>query len=74
MLPQIMNGMGLIDFSVEPHFNIKNSEVLNELKEYSKSTDIYALEDDACIVVEDNKKIMYGNIYMIKNRKLVKIN
>lgn len=49
------NGMGLIDFSIEPHFDINNIDVLEDLKRFSKEVDIYALEDDAYIIVEDNK-------------------
>lgn len=67
-------GIGLVDFSVEPHFDIKNIEVLDELKEYSKDTDIYALEDDAFIVIADNQRKMYGNVYIIKNSDVIKIN
>ena len=69
-----INGMGLIDFSIEPHFDIENREVLNELKEYSKDVDIYALEDDSFIVIKDNQEILYGNVYMIKDEKVIKIN
>lgn len=53
------NGMGLIDFSIEPHFDINNVEVLEDLKRFSKVADIYALEDDAYIIVEDDKISFY---------------
>jgi len=44
--------MGLVKFSIEPHFNINNKEVLEDLKKYSKETKIYALEDDAYIIID----------------------
>jgi peptidase E len=53
------NGMGLINFSIEPHFDINNIEVLEDLKNFSKDTDIYALEDNAYIIVENNKLDFY---------------
>lgn len=55
----LYSGMGLIDFSIEPHFNLNNIEVLKDLKEFSKTTDIYALEDEAYIIKEDNKINFY---------------
>ena len=51
----IYNGMGLVDFSVEPHFNINNIEVLEDLKKFSENICIYALEDNAFIIVENEE-------------------
>lgn len=53
------DGMGLVDFSIEPHFNINNIEVLEDLKKFSENTCIYALEDDAFIIIENGKKYFY---------------
>lgn len=65
--------MGFINFTIEPHFNIKNDEVLQDLIEYSKDLDIYALEDDAYIII-NNKEIRFiGNIYRISNGEIIKI-
>ena len=69
-----MNGLGLLNYSIEPHFNINNKEVLEDLKNFSEDNDIYALEDDAFIIVEDNNKILNGNIYLIRNKIITKIN
>ena len=49
----VYNGMGLVDFSIEPHFDYNNTEVLDVLEMFSKDTNIFALEDDAYIIVED---------------------
>lgn len=59
-------GMGLINFSIEPHFDKENQEVLNDLKQFAKFTKIFALEDNAFIIVENNDIKFYGNIYEIK--------
>ncbi len=74
MLLQNINGLGFIDYSIEPHFDINNKEVLEELKEYSKNIEIYALEDDAFIITTNDYKIFEGNIYLIKKGIVEKIN
>lgn len=61
------DGMGLIDFSIEPHFNYNNVEVLADLKKFSKDTDIYALEDDAYIIVENEMTNFYRE-YLFDSR------
>lgn len=55
----VYNGMGLVGFSIEPHFDYNNTEVLDDLKMFSKDTDIFALEDDAYIIVEDDTVNFY---------------
>lgn len=66
---ELYKGMGLVDFSIEPHFNINNKEVLEDLKEYSKITNIYALEDDAYIIIEDSKINFYRKYLFYKRWK-----
>ena len=60
---QMYQGMGLVSFSVEPHFDLSNKEVLIDLLEFSKNTDIYALEDDAYIIM-DNEHIYFYRRYI----------
>lgn len=64
----------MVEFSIEPHFNINNKEVLDDLKEYSKETKIYALEDSAYIIIENKSVKFFGNIYLIDNENVEKIN
>lgn len=71
---QNINGIGLVEFGIEPHFNIDNKEVLEDLKKYSKETKIYALEDDAYIIMENEEIKFYGNVYLIENENVIKIN
>lgn len=66
---KLYQGMGLVNFSIEPHFDINNEDVLEELKKYSKLTDIYALEDDAYIIIEDNKTNFYREYLSYKKWK-----
>ena len=68
---QNTNGMGFLNFTIEPHFNKNNKEVLEDLIEYSKQLDIYALEDDAYIKIQDDDIKFFGNIYRI-NKGLIK--
>ena len=48
--------------------------IYEDLKKFSEDNDIYALEDDAFIIVEDDNKIFNGNIYLIRNKNITKIN
>ena len=68
-------GMGLVDFSIEPHFNCNNIEILDDLKKFSKVTNIYALEDEAYIIIEDNKidfyrKCLFNSKWKNKNTRV----
>lgn len=69
---RLYHGMELVDFSIEPHFNCNNIEVLNDLKEFSKITNIYALEDEAYIIVED-KEINFYRKYLFYSKRRNKI-
>ena len=72
---KIYPGMGLVDFSIEPHFNCNNIEVLDDLKKFSKVTNIYALEDEAYIIIEDNnidfyRKCLFNSKWKNKNTRV----
>lgn len=66
-------GLGLLDFSIEPHFDINNKLVLQDLKKYSMITDIYALQDDAFIIVNNKRIEFFGEVYLIKKGNINKI-
>lgn len=53
------NGMGFLDFSIEPHFNINNGEVLEDLKKFSYKSDIYALDESAFIIIDNSQLKLY---------------
>ena len=60
-------GLGLVKFSIEPHFTINDKGVLEDLLRFSYSTNIYALEDNAFIIIDNDETNFYGNVYQIKN-------
>ena len=60
---KIYEGIGCIEFSVEPHFNIYNvSEILLE---QSQQHEIYGLCDGSLILYDGEKKRFFGEIYQI---------
>lgn len=71
---QNINGMGFFEFSIEPHFKMDNEEVLTDLKKYSRDIKIYALEDSAFIIIENEQVSFYGDVYLIENENIMKIN
>lgn len=61
---EIYSGLGCVDISVEPHFNI--DKVSDEILELSKEYVIYGLCDDAIIVCKGGDLEFYGEIYKIE--------
>lgn len=47
--------------------------MLEDLKRYSKETKIYALEDDAYIIMDNKETKFFGNIYLIEDENVIKI-
>ncbi len=74
----LYKGMGLVSFSIEPHFDCNKIDVLNDLKKFSKITDVYALEDDAYIVIEDRminfyRKYLFNSKWRDKIKRVTKV-
>lgn len=70
----IYKGIGLADVSVEPHFSIENKELLdNDVLPFSEMIDIYAMCDDSAILICDDKRQYYGDIYLVSKGKIGKI-
>ncbi len=67
----IYEGLGLVDVSVEPHFDV-NSD-LYELLKLSEKRVIHGLCDDAVIVCRDEKTEFYGEIYRLDHGKIERI-
>lgn len=63
------NGINRIDLTVEPHFNIDNSEFtkqrIQEIKKFSEilNTEIYAMPENSAIDIIDDSVGFYGEIY-----------
>lgn len=68
---EIYNGIGLVDISVEPHFN--KDKITNEIIELSKEYTIYGVCDNAMIIEENGIKSFLGNIFVIDKGKIKKV-
>ena len=60
---EIYEGIGCVEFSVEPHFN--RNKVSKELLELSKQSMIYGLCDESLILCEGKTRIFLGEVYQI---------
>ena len=65
---EIYEGLGFVDFSVEPHF--VREKLSEELLELSKEYLIYGLCDDSIIVSKDGQISVYGEVYCIKDGQM----
>ena len=65
---EIYEGLGFVDFSVEPHF--VREKLSEELLELSKEYLIYGLCDDSIIVSKDEQISVYGEVYCIKDGQM----
>jgi dipeptidase E len=69
-----LSSLALVDFDFMPHWN-EESHYLDELKEYSKNTGntVYTCNDGDGIIVMNNKIHFYGDIRMIKEGEIRKV-
>ena len=65
---EVYEGLGFVDFSVEPHF--VREKLSEELLELSKKYLIYGLCDNSIIVSKDGKVSVYGEVYYIKDGQM----
>ncbi len=65
---EIYEGLGYVDFSVEPHF--MREKLSDELLELSKEYLIYGLCDDSIIVSKDGQISFYGEVYRLKSGQI----
>ena len=74
-ISSVYNGIGLDDFSVLSHFDLENNMtvVLNELSALSEAINIYASNKDCAVRVKGNKIDIYGNVYLISNSIMQKL-
>lgn len=62
-------GLGLIDITIDPHFDINNSEQYNEALYFSKINPIIGLPNESCVVINDNIKFV-GEHYVFEDGTL----
>lgn len=69
---KIYDGIGRIKYTIEPHFDVDNKELLSdELYPISNKLKIYGLPNDGGLRIEDNSyKIVKGKIYIIENNEV----
>lgn len=62
-------GLGFIDITIDPHFDINNSEQYNEALSFSKINPIIGLPNESCVVINDNIKFV-GEHYIFDKGEL----
>lgn len=72
----IYKGIGRIPYTIEPHFDINNLELLNsELYPISNNIKIYGLPNDTGVrIVNNDYNIIKGDFYLIDKNQIKKIN
>lgn len=68
-------GIGRINYTIEPHFDIENKDLLrNELYPLSKDITIYGFPNNTGVrIIDNNFEILYGDFYKISDNKVEKI-
>lgn len=68
-------GIGRINYTIEPHFDIENKDLLrNELYPLSKEITIYGLPNNTGVrIIDSNFEILYGDFYKISDYEVEKI-
>lgn len=68
---KIYEGLGLVDFSVEPHFDKDN--ITDELLAISKEYPFYGICDDGAIICTDGDVLFCGDVFYIDNGQINKV-
>ncbi|MBQ2946615.1 MAG: Type 1 glutamine amidotransferase-like domain-containing protein [Bacilli bacterium] len=66
----IYKGLGIVDMTIDPHFDINNEEQVKEIKVNSKDRKIIGLPNDSAIIVSNNNIKYIGDIYLFENGEL----
>lgn len=59
------DGIGITEIFVYPHLNIEDKNYLKELLEVSKQNKLYTLNNEAFIKIENEKKYIEGEYYIL---------
>jgi peptidase E len=68
---KIYEAMGLVEFSVEPHFDIEN--VTEELLMLSERYPLYGICDDGAIICSEDKTLYIGDVVLIENGHVTRV-
>ncbi|MFD1206296.1 MULTISPECIES: Type 1 glutamine amidotransferase-like domain-containing protein [Sporosarcina] len=74
-MSSVYDGIGLDNFSVLSHFDLENNMdlVQRELSPLSEEINIYASNKDCAVRVKGDKIDILGNVYLISNSKIQKL-
>lgn len=68
---EIYEGLGLVEFSVEPHFDKDN--ITDELLVLSEEYPLYGICDDSAIISTEGSTSYIGHIFFIDNRHITRV-
>lgn len=68
---KIYEALGLVEFSVEPHFDKDN--VSEELLVLSEKYPLYGICDDGAIISVEDKTLFVGDVFLINNGQVTKV-
>lgn len=64
---KIYEALGLVDITIDPHYDILNEEKVSENKKWSEKLPIIGLPNDSFIVVNNGEITAYGENYQYYN-------
>ena len=64
-------GLGLVEFNIYPHLDLKNEEFLKEIFTVSNDTPLIALPNESFIRCENENIEYFGNYYNVKNSVMI---
>lgn len=68
---EIYEALGLVEFSVEPHFDKNN--ITDELLVLSEKYPLYGICDDGAIICTDDNTLYIGDVFLIDNRHVTRV-
>ncbi|PPK43674.1 Type 1 glutamine amidotransferase-like domain-containing protein [Clostridium algidicarnis] len=68
---EIYEALGLVEFSVEPHFDKDN--INDELLVLSEKYQLYGMCDDSAIICTEDNTLYIGDIFLIDNRCITRV-
>lgn len=79
--PKYMDGLGLIDINIVPHFDLVNGnptdgtfDVMKIFKEDSYHTPLYCIMDGSHVSVDNGNVVFHGEAYLMKDGNITPIN
>ena len=64
-------GLGIVDITIDPHFNINNLDQVQEAKNNSKDNKIIGLPNESAVIIVDNNIKFIGINYMFEHGDII---